>query len=317
MSARLPEKVLSSRAATLYGSYGPSDCTWNICSRCDEVRTGPSGEGLFWHKCLMCNTKNENQSSSLDPEEISRKHWLCGKCFTKMDTPEIKPSTVKCICCDKNLGFEHFERIYPTNKRKREEVYLEWLPTGFHGRRADKYLTLSIDPKAPVHPDRTDRQLEADNESKIRQANRLFRDIDMQDYLLDHTEGLKQRFGSTQAVSAEEAYWRKMRDRVQLCECTEFAIGWVHEEEGSSRKICSCLRGRGTRLRGTFQAGVHNDLCTSDKHATAMRTRCDRSKLIFMCGQEIGYVNSLAQDEKQCGQLLATLPRIGYTMLFS
>ena len=201
-------------------------------------------------------------------------------------------------------------------------VFLVWCPKGFreavrfHGKRDPKYLTLSIDPEAPVHPDRTDRQLEADNQSKIRQANKLFRDIDMQNYLLDHTEGLKQRFGSTQAVSAEKAYWRTMRDRVQLCECTVFAIGWEHLEEGSSRKICSCLQGQGIFLRGTFQAGVHNDLCTPVKHATAMRTRCDRIHLIFKCSLDIGEVNSWALDEDKLRKKVETTPLNPYTMLY-
>lgn len=200
-------------------------------------------------------------------------------------------------------------------------VFLVWCPKGFreavrfHGKRDPKYLTLTINPEEPVDPDRTDRQIEANNQAQIRRANRSFRDIDMQDYLLDHTEGLKQRCGSTQAVSAEEAYWRTMRDRVQLCECTEFAIGYEHLEAGSSRKICSCLAGRGTDLRHTFQAGVHNDLCTSRKHATAMRTRWQRNLLIFKCNLDIGYVNSLALNERVLGRLVEITPRQRYKML--
>ena len=125
MSARLPEKVLRvlcdpykpawrGNGGELYGSYGPSGCTWNMCSGCDHMHTGPSGERLYWHRCLRCKTKNENHHISLDSEEIFRKHWLCGKCFTTKDsTPDTKPSTVKCIVCNTNLGFEHIERIYP------------------------------------------------------------------------------------------------------------------------------------------------------------------------------------------------------------
>ena len=236
----------------------------------------------------------------------------------------------------------------PTNKRKREDsperpptgfygrradkyrtlsidpnapVFLVWCPKGFreavrfHGGRDPKYLTLTINPEEPVDPDRTDRQIEADNQAQINRANRLFREIDMQDYLLGHTRGLEQQFGLTQAVLAEKAYWRTRFDRVQLCECKEFAIGWEHSEEGSSRSVCSCLPGRGTDLRDTFQAGVHNDLCTSDKHATAMRTRSDRTHLIFECSLDIGEVNSLALDEDRLRKKVETTPLNPYTML--
>ena len=233
-----------------------------------------------------------------------------------------------------SVGFHLREGVQTAedHKRKRAEspcdaeeddlVFLVWCPKGFreavrfHGKRDPKYLTLTINPEEPVDPDRTDRQIEADNQAQINRANRSFRDIDMQNHLLGHTRGLEQQFGLTQEVLAEKAYWRTRFDRVQLCECEEFAIGWEHSEEGSSRSVCSCLPGRGTDLRDTFQAGVHNDLCTSDKHATAMRTRWQRRLLIFKCNLDIGFVNSLAQDERALGRLVENTSRKEYTMLY-
>lgn len=180
-------------------------------------------------------------------------------------------------------------------------------------RRAIKYpplSALSIDTDAPMQQGYYDWQ-EAWNRFTMREANTLFDDNQIWDYLYHHVEILEQRFGRTEAVVEEEQYWSRVRMRTQLCECTAVV------KKESNKYECSC-QFKGTYLRGEceFQAGVHNDLCTPVKHATAMRTRCDRIHLIFKCSLDIGEVNSLALDEDKLRKKVETTPLNPYTMLY-
>lgn len=68
--------------------------------------------------------------------------------------------------------------------------------------------------------------------------------------------------------------------------------------------------------RGKFKLR-HSDLFTQEKHEIALRTREDRTHLIFGCNLDIGEVNSWALDEDKLKEKVQTTPLNPYRMLYS